>query len=402
MTDSMSAASARRTALAAQGFARPRPATVGTRQLASAIDRLGLVQLDSVNVFERSHYLPLFARLGAFDRALLDRLTFAKTARYTEYWAHEAALIPVDTWPLLRWRMDDRRAKDDADESSWSRANGPMLDWLRAEIADKGPLTVREVEHDATARRGPWWGWSDVKIGLEKLFAWGELVSAGRSRFERRYALPEQALPPAVIAARVDRADAQRALVERGALAHGVGTAGDLADYFRMPVAATLAAIRDLVDDGILLPTAVEGWKASAWRHRDARTPRRVDAVALLSPFDPVVWARPRAERLFDFHYRIEIYTPAPQRKFGYYSLPLLVDDDVVGRIDLKSDRQNGVLLVQSAWVEEGAPADTAERAVPRLLEAAAWQGLERVEVVGRGSLAPGLAGVLASSGGAR
>lgn len=396
MVDTVSAASARRIALAAQGFARPRPATVGTRQLNALIDRVGLLQLDSVNVFERSHYLPVFARLGHYDKASLDALTFARRGRYVEYWAHEAAVIPVETWPLLRWRMEDYRQKHAADLEAWAHGNRSMIDWLKAELAEKGPMPASAIEHDANKRSGPWWGWSDVKIGLEVLFRWGELVSAGRTRFERSYALPEQVLPDAVIHSHIPRDDAQRRLVQHAAGAHGIGTSGDFADYFRMSRADTLAAVNSLAEEGVLLPVTVPGWKQQAWLHRDAQKPRRIEAGALLSPFDPVVWDRKRAERLFDFHYRIEIYTPAPQRVFGYYSLPILVDDSVVGRIDLKNDRQAGVLRVQSAWHEAGVGPEIVERVAPLVRSAAAWQGLDDITVNDWGTLAAPLAAELA------
>lgn len=396
MVNTVSAASARRIALAAQGFARPRPAAVGKRQLNALIGRIGLLQLDSVNVFERSHYLPVFARLGAYDKATLDALTFAHSGDYVEYWAHEAAVIPVETWPLLRWRMQHYREKHAGDLSAWAHANGPMIAWLKAELAEKGPMPASAIEHDANKRSGPWWGWSDVKIGLEVLFRWGELASAGRTGFQRRYALPEQVLPASVIERAVPRAEAQRELVRHAAVAHGIGTASDFADYFRMGRADTLAAVHSLAEEGVLLPVAVEGWKQPAWLHRDARMPRRVDAAALLSPFDPVVWDRKRAERLFDFHYRIEIYTPAPKRVFGYYSLPILLGDRVVGRIDLKNDRQAGVLRVQSAWHEEGVSPEVAAQVAPLVRAAAAWQGLSDVTVNDWGTLALPLAEELA------
>ncbi len=376
----------------------------GTRQLHSTIQRLGLLQLDSVNVFERSHYLPHYARLGTYDKAALDRLAFARSGRYIEYWAHEAAVIPVDTWPLMRWRMRHFRDRASADATHWSHANRPMIDWLLAELASTGPLPASAIEHDANKRSGPWWGWSDVKTGLEVLFRQGELVSGGRSRFERVYALPEQVLPDEILGRVVSRRDAHRQLVRDAARAHGVGTATDLADYFRLRSDDTLVALRELEDDGEVTRVKVHGWTRPAWLHRDARIPRRVDATALLSPFDPVVWNRPRAQRMFGFHYRIEIYTPAPKRVFGYYSLPVLLDDELVGRIDLKSDRQNGVLRVQSAWSEPDAPAETAARLAPLLRQTAAWQGLGDIEVMHRGSLAPGVAvelGVLASPPGA-
>lgn len=396
MVDTVSAASARRIALAAQGFARPRPATVGVRQLNALIERVGLLQLDSVNVFERSHYMPVFARLGHYDKASLDALTFARRGRYVEYWAHEAAVIPVGTWPLLRWRMEEYRQRHAADLDAWAHSNRAMIDWLKAELAEKGPMPASAIEHDANKRSGPWWGWSDVKTGLEVLFRWGELVSAGRTRFERSYALPEQVLPDAVIHSHIPRDDAQRQLVRHAAEAHGIGTAGDFADYFRMGRADTLAAVQSLAEQGVLLPVTVPGWKQQAWLHRDAQKPRRIETGALLSPFDPVVWDRKRAERLFDFHYRIEIYTPAPKRVYGYYSLPILVDDSVVGRIDLKNDRQAGVLRVQSAWHEAGVGPEIAERVAPLVRSAAAWQGLDDITVSDWGTLAGPLAAELA------
>jgi uncharacterized protein YcaQ len=390
----VSAAQARRIALGAQGFGRPRPADPGIRQLKSTIDRLGLLQLDSVNVLERSHYLPLFARLGSYDKADLDRLTFGRKGTFVEYWAHEAAIIPVETWPLYRWRMDANRERYST-PGSWVAENGPMLDWLRAELGARGTVAASEIEHDTGKGAGGWWGWSEVKTGLEWLFRFGEAVSAGRSRFERRYALASQALPPAVFEREVPRAEAIRELLRLSARAHGIGTLSDLADYYRIKTEPARAAVHDLVDAGELEPVTVPGWNRPAFLHREARIPRRIEAAALLSPFDPVVWERARAERMFGFRYRIEIYTPAPQRVFGYYTLPLLIDDRLVGRVDLKNDRQNRVLRVQSAWSEPDAPPATVDRLAILLRETAAWQGLERIEVMARGDLAPALAAVL-------
>ncbi len=394
MVDSLSPAQARRIALAAQGFGRPKPATVSTRSLNSLIRSLGVLQLDSVNVFERSHYLPVFARLGAYDKDDLDRLTFrgaGPRARYFEYWAHEAAIVPVDWLPLFRWKMESFRKRSNDDPGSWSHVNRPMLDWLRAELAENGPMAASEIEHDANRRSGPWWGWSDVKTGLEVLFRWGEIFSAGRTRFERRYGLAEQVLPPGILDVAPPRADAIRELVRHAATAHGVGIVKDLADYFRLPTADTKTAIGELVDAGEVTPVTVPGWKQPGYLHKDARIPRRIETAALLSPFDPVVWARDRALRLFGFHYRIEIYTPAPKRIYGYYTLPVLIDDRIVGRIDLKSDRQARVLLVQSAWREDGVGDEIVERIAPLLESARAWQGLDEIEVVERGNLARAL-----------
>lgn len=383
----LTAAQARRLALAAQGFGRAHPAAVGTRQLTAAIDRLQVLQLDSVNVFARSHYLPLFARLGAYDPADLDAVIFARRGRYTEYWAHEAAIIRRDDWPLWHWKREALRERFTL-KSKWVRENTAMLDWLLLELASTGPMTVADVEHDvAKERRGPWWGWSDVKEGLEYLFAFGDTVSGGRRGFSRVYALPEQVGLAALHAIEVPRAEAQRELVLRSVRALGVGTVADIADYHRLKITPTRDALRDLLAAGEVERVEVEGWG------RDGRDgegfvvpgvsiPRRIEATALLSPFDPVVWSRDRALRLFGFHYRIEIYTPAAKRQYGYYSLPVLVDDRLLGRIDLKSDRAAGVLRVQSAWVEPGASAsELASRVAPVLRRAAAWQGLGEVLV---------------------
>ena len=390
----MSPSQARRIALAAQGFGRARTVEPGVRQLNATIDRLGVLQLDSVNVFERSHYLPLFARLGAYDKSHLDRLTFGRTSRFIEYWAHEAAVIPVENWPLFRWRMDANRQRY-SKPGSWVAENTTMLEWLRAVLADRGAVAASEIEHDSGRGAGGWWGWSEVKTGLEWLFRFGEAVSAGRSRFERRYALASATLPPDVFAREVAPADAIRELLRLSARAHGIGTLGDFADYYRIKTAPARCALNDLVDAGELLPVTVTGWNKPAFLHRDARIPRRIEATALLSPFDPVVWERTRAERLFGFHYRIEIYTPAHKRVFGYYTLPLLIDDRLVGRVDLKNDRQDRVLLVQSAWTEADAPPETAARLAIVLREIAAWQGLEAVRVMPRGDLAPAVAAEL-------
>ncbi len=395
MVEQLSAVLARRMVLAAQGFGAARPATVGTRQLGIGLGRLGLLQLDSVNVYERAHYQPLHARLGGYDKALLDRLTFRPKGAYTEYWAHEAAVIPVADLPLFRWRMDALRAKDAANVAKWMHGDpAAMFDWARAHLAEHGPTAASDIEHPERRPSGGWWGWDDVKLALEFLFRWGEVATAGRERFERRYALPEQVLPAAALAAPTpSRADAIRELVRRSAIALGVGTIADLADYYRLRTDATKAAVAELQEAGELLPVQVEGWRQRAWVHRDARRPRRIEAAALLSPFDPIVWDRDRAHRHWDFFYRIEIYTPAHKRIHGYYNLPILLDERLVGRLDLKSDRKAGVLRVQSAWREEGpsgAHADPA-RIAALVRDAAAWQGLDGIEVADRGTLADAL-----------
>jgi uncharacterized protein YcaQ len=395
VVESVSPAQARRIALAAQGFGK-RPATVGTRQLNLLLQRLAVLQLDSVNVFERSHYLPVFARLGAYDKTLLDRLTFTRNAPYVEYWAHQASLVPLADWPLWGWRRKFYRDRS-KDYTSWSAQHGEMLAFLRAELAEKGPMTAGQVEHEETGRTGPWWGWSDVKTGLEVLFMRGEVVAAGRRNFERSYDLAERRIPTELLDRVVPEADAVRELVLTGARALGIGTVRDIADYFRLLQAPAKQAILELVDSGDLIPVDVKGWPR-AYLHRDARIPRRVEATALLSPFDPVVWERARTERMFDFFYRIEIYTPPPKRMYGYYTLPVLVDEAIVGRIDLKTDRQAGVLRVQSAWREKHAPAGIEERIIPLLRQTAAWQGMERIEFAGRGDLSAGLKAELLST----
>jgi len=389
MVDSISAAQARRIALAAQGFGRP--AAAGTRQLNLFMQRLGVLQLDSVNVFERSHYLPAFARLGAYEKTALDALTFTKNAPYVEYWAHQAALIPVDSWPLWGWFQRQERAGTGRTKL-WAQTHRQMTDFLLAELTEKGPLPASAIEHESNKRNGPWWGWSEVKQGLDVLFFRGEVAVAGRNRFERLYDLPARRLPAHVLGRDIPKDDAIRELVRLGSRALGIGTVRDIADYWRLPQAETKIAIRDLVESGDLLPVTVPGWGAPGLLHSQARIPRRVETAALLSPFDPIVWERARGLRMFGFHYRIEIYTPAPQRTFGYYTLPVLIDEALVGRIDLKTDRQNGVLRVQSAW-REATAADGLEPRIAQLLRTtAAWQGMSGIEVVARGDLADALA----------
>lgn len=402
VTTSLSSAQARRLALAAQGFAQARPATPGTRQLNLAVARMGTLQIDSVNVFARSHYMPLFSRLGPYDPALLDRLVFDRRSPYVEYWAHMASFIPASDWELFRFRMDDMRAKYGTKPDGWFSSHRDVVDWVRSELRTRGPLRPAQIDHDAIqARRGAWWDWDVVKHALEYLWMFGEVAIAGRRGFERTYGLAEHVLPAGTLSRTVAREDAVRELVRRAARACGVATASDIADYWRIKDRpGVLRAIGELVDAGELEPVTVEGWLAAgrpakAWRHRDAVLPRRVDATAILTPFDPVVWFRDRAERLFDFAYRIEIYTPAPKRRFGYYSLPVLIGDDVVGRVDLKADRAGSRLLVQSAWWEAARPDDAPERLAAELRAAAQWQGLERISVSTWGDATDDIAGAL-------
>jgi len=397
-------ADARHLALAAQGFARPRPAAVGTRQLNLVLARLATLQIDSVNVFARSHYLPLYSRLGPYDPQLLDRLLFQRRAPYTEYWAHVAAFIPAGDWGLFGFRMRELRERYGSGPDSFLQTHRDIVDWVRAELADRGPLRPAQFDHELRrATRGPWWDWDAVKNSLEHLWLFGEVAIAGRRGFERTYALADQVIPDAA-RVEVPRADAVRELVRRAARAYGVATASDLADYWRIrDRRAVLTAVAELVDAGELAPVRVEGWTSSgrplpAWRHHDAVRARSIDATAILTPFDPVVWFRDRAERLFGFEYRIEIYTPAPQRRYGYYSLPVLMGDAVVGRVDLKADRSRSTLLVQSAWWEPHRPVEAADRLADELRTAARWQGLDEISVGRWGDAADEVAGALSAA----
>ncbi|TQK20012.1 hypothetical protein FBY40_2531 [Microbacterium sp. SLBN-154] len=398
----LSAAEARRVAVAAQGLHRARPARVGTRQLNDALRRMSVLQIDSVNVFARSHYLPLFSRLGPYDTTDLDRLLFARRPRYVEYWAHVAAFVEAADRPLFAFRMAELRQKYEHAPDGWVSRHRDVVDWVRGELAERGPLRPAEIERDARrSPRGGWWEWDVVKEALEFLWLFGEVAIAGRRGFERRYGLAVDVLGADLAGREVPRLDAIRELVRRAARAYGVATAADLADYWRIrDRGAILAAVADLVDQGELIPVTVAGWTTAgrptpAWLHRDARVPRRVEAGAILTPFDPMVWFRDRAERLFDFAYRIEIYTPAARRRFGYYSLPVLVDDAIVARVDLKADRPTQTLRVQSAWWErEPAPA-VVERVAEELGQAAMWQGLEHISVSRWGDAVDQLAAAL-------
>ena len=391
---SLSAAEARRIALAAQGFTNA-PRLRKRRPFDAALEALHVLQIDSVNVFARSHHLPVFSRHGAYAPAALDAHLW-ETGRFTEYWAHEAAFIPIGDRPLFGWRMDEYL--DRHRRTGRASELGPDLERVRAHLRAEGPQLVRELENGPSGTRGPWWDWSRTKRAVEMLFATGEVVVAGRQSFQRRYALAEHTLPETALQ-RVSKAEAQGQLVERAGRSLGVGTLADLADYHRLKIGDARNAVAALEESGALIPVTVQGWvngrgdPEPAWIHRDARIPGRLAPDALLTPFDPVVWFRPRAERMFDFHYRIEIYTPKERRVYGYYCLPLMVAGRLAGRIDVKADRQNRELRVQAAWQEPGAPARAPETAVALLASAAAWQGLERVRWTGVGNLPlPGLA----------
>lgn len=398
---SLSSADARHLALAAQGFAKTPPASAGTRQLGVAMATMQTLQIDSVNVYARSHYVPLFSRLGVYDTALLDRMLFRRRSPYVEYIPHVAAFIPRADWGLFDFRMQRMRARYGGPDGFLGR-HADIAAWVRAELTERGPLRPAQFDHDLRRRtKGSWWDWDVVKNTLEHLWMFGDVAIAGRRGFERVYALADQVLTDAERAP-VPEDDAMRALVSRATRALGVGTAADIADYWRIrDRKSMLRAVGDLVDAGELEPVLVEGWTvagrpAPAWRHREAVRPRRISATTILTPFDPVVWFRDRALRLFDLDYRIEIYTPAARRQYGYYSLPVLMDDRIVGRVDLKADRSPGTLLVQSAWWEPGSrPDDAPDRLAAHLRDAAAWQGLESISVGRWGDAADDLAAAL-------
>lgn len=391
---------ARRIALAAQGFTVRRPAAPpGRRQVNGVIERLGLLQMDSVNVLTRMHYLPLFSRLGNYPRSLLEEAAWGPHSkrRLFEYWAHEASLLPLETQPLLRWRMERARRG----EGGWgfvktyAGERRAEAEALLKRIESEGPMSASEVEGGKGA--GGWWGWSDGKRALEWLF-WAGYITARTRRpsFERVYDLTERVLPKAVVETPTPgEADAHRALLAIAARASGVATVKDLRDYFRQSPEDAKPRIPELVEEGVLIPAAVEGWSQPAYLHKDALKPRTVRTQALLAPFDPLIWERSRTERLFDARYRIEIYVPAEKRVHGYYVLPFLLNEALAARVDLKADRAAGVLRVQSAHAEPGAPSETAERLAEELKLMADWLGLERVAVEPKGDLAARLQGAV-------
>ena len=383
---------ARRIALSAQGLARPRPAgPVSERRLLALAETLNLFQIDSVNVVSRAHYLPAFSRLGAYPTQLLDRAAWGKPRRLFEYWAHEASLLPFELHPLLRWRM----AEAERGEAGWKSLRSFVderrgeADAILARIAAEGPLAASDLEKGRTG----WWEWSGAKRVLEWLFWAGKITTATRrGSFERVYDLPERVLPSPILALPTPpKADAQRALLERAARALGVATTRDLRDYFRLSPGGTAPRIAELVEEGVLQPVRVQGWRDVAYLHRDAVRPRTTEAHALLAPFDPLIWERSRAERLFGLHYRIEIYTPAEKRVHGYYVLPFLLRNGIAARVDLKADRKQSRLLVQASHREAGAPDDTAVALAVELRLMAQWLGLTGVRVERKGDLADAL-----------
>ena len=402
LPDSLSVAQARRVVLAAQGFADPRPGgATDMRHLRRVLRRVHLIQMDSVSVLQRAHFMPLYSRLGPYPVGLLERAAYRRPRELFEFWGHEASLITTDLQPLFRWRM--ARAHDLA----WGNMRRiaveqpELVERVLGVVRDRGPITAAEIEHDAPRRTDHWgWNWSVVKQALEWLFYTGQVTAAERtSSFARRYDLPERVLPRQVLDAPTPaEQDAFRALVELSARALGVAAEPELRDYFRLPVDGFKRAVAELIEDKVLVPVTVAGWRRPAWLHHEARLPRRVHAATLVSPFDPLIWERGRTERLFGMNYRIEIYVPAAQRLYGYYVLPFLLGDRLCARVDLKADRKAGELLVPAAWLEPHADAEeTATALAAELRRLAGWLGLTTIAAPERGDLAGPLAAALKS-----
>jgi uncharacterized protein len=398
----ISLATARRIALAAQGFAEKRPAPMAAdrRHARKVVNRLGIIQVDSVNVLARSQELPMFARLGPHKRDLIPSLIAG--GELFEYWAHEASLVPVATEPLLRWRMQAARDL----ETGWgglirlAKERPGFVEEVYAAVVEQGPIAASELAPPRTQKAGPWWSWGDEKIALEYLFWCGRISARRRPQsFEREYVAFEHIIPAAVRARPTPSVDeAHSELLMLSAAAHGIGTRTDLDDYFRLKRAQP--RIDELVEEGRLLQVEVEGWAKPAYLHPAAVTPRRVSARALLSPFDSLIWERTRTEQLFGMRYRIEIYTPQEKRVHGYYVLPFLLGEELVGRIDLKADRKLGTLMVQAAWGEPGIhEGEVASELAAELHSMAGWLDLDSVTVTGRGDLGKKLKTAVAKTG---
>jgi len=397
---SLTVGQARRIAIAAQGLADPRPTvSPDRRHLRRVLKHTGLLQIDSVNVLARAHYLPAFSRLGPYDRELVDRMAFRHRELF-EYWGHEAALLPVELHPLMRWRMAywERRLTTWHRLAKVEKERPGYVEWVYDEVMARGPVSAGEVAEDQKRGTEHWgWNWTDAKTALEYLFFIGRVTTSSRRNFERLYDVSERVIPRAVLNTPTpDEHEAQRQLLVLAARSHGVGTLGDLADYYRLKNPMARPRLAELVEDGRLEQVEVRGWSQPAYVLPGTTVPRRISGGALLVPFDPLIWERDRTERLFGFRYRIEIYVPAHKRVHGYYVLPFLLGDALVARVDLKADRADGVLLVQSAWREADAPAHTAEALARELRSMAEWLGLDDIAIVPRGDLAADLTAVMA------
>ena len=392
----MSAAEARWVALAAQGMPRGALRRRGTgrptaKTVLELVRRQGLLQIDSVNVLVRAHEVPPFSRLGPYDRTILDRLV-SRDRRLYEGWSHVASLLPVEYWPLHEWR---RRLHDADWHRYWDAERLAYADRVLDEVRERGPLAAGELNDPGPRRAGSWWNRSFGKQALEYHFGGGRVAVAGRRGFERLYDLAERVIPTEHFdAPAVDEYEAKRQLVVHSLRALGVGTTDDIADYFRLKLTPVKRILHDLVVSGEAQQVEVEGWDQPAFVWPAVKVPKCApEGAALLNPFDPVVWHRPRTERMFGFHYRIEIYVPEPKRIYGYYVLPFLLDDQLVARVDLKADRAAKVLRVFSSWVEPGAdPARASEALAGELALVADWLGLDNgIDVHQKGTLAPAL-----------
>ena len=388
-TTTLSAKEARLLALYACGL--------DSRQDKSVLDvitRFGMLQIDSVNVFERAHYRPLFSRLGAFDKSELDSLTGGKNPTLIEYWAHQASFIKTEDFPLFGWRMQHYK-NGAARPESFENEHKKLISWIIAELASNGPMTAAQFEHEENKRKGSWWGWSNVKTALERKIDQGEIIAAGRTNFSRIYALPEQVLPKKILNKTVDHHSAQMKLFGNAARLMGVGTVRDIANVYCIYPSEAKPIVADLVELGIVREVTVEGWKEKAYLHKDFFNfdfkQVKPSLTTVLSPFDPLTWQRERASRIFNFDYKIEIYVPEPKRIYGYYSLPTLNKDKLIARIDLKSDRQNKALLVQSAWHETTLStkeiAQASKPVAKHLRDIQKWQGLESLNVKPKGNM---------------
>jgi uncharacterized protein YcaQ len=392
-----SAGEARRIALIAQGFGSPRPQSPSRRHFNSVLSQIGLVQIDSVNVLVRAHYMPFFSRLGPYPTKWLDEAAYHPRKRSLfEYWGHEASLIRTDLLPYFGWRMQRSSRGEGVWRSVRNAANEApeLLRRIEAEIREHGPMSAGQLEKALSTERrtSGWWGWSECKRAVEWLFWIGRLTTASRRNFERIYGLTEQIFPD-FRQEKVSEEEAHRVLVRVAAKALGIATAGDLREYFRLAAGPTEKAIEELIAAGELTGVKVDGWSQPAYLDSRARLPRRCGARALVSPFDPLLWDRKRAERLFGFRYRIEIYTPAHKRQHGYYVLPFVLGEDFGARVDLKADRLTGVLQVLSAHREPGINTrDIVEPLSAELADLARWLKLERITINRRGDLAAPLA----------
>ena len=354
--DELTIVEARSLALAAQGFDKPRSKSKSsTADAVEVIKKLGVIQIDSVNVLVRSQELPLFARLGDHDRNAINKAT--AQSKIFEYWGHEAAILPVEIQPLFRWKMNAARTGKIKHWglTSFYADNKAFVKRILKHVEANGPVTARELS-TRTTKKSSWWDWDEAKTALEYLFLTGQLMSCGRgSDFARIYDITERVLPSKILDTPTPTEnEARKQLLVRAAKAQGVATLTDLADYYRQKTAVIKPLVNELVEQGELREVTVDTWVEKAFVHRSAKPPKKLYATALLSPFDSLVWCRPRNERLFNFHYRIEIYTPKEKRKFGYYVLPFMMNGELVGRVDLKADRANAKLLVQSVHTEKG------------------------------------------------